>query len=237
MRILKNYWILILVGTLLAPASLAWAESTTPDPLQGRKSLQYSDRVRAIPRRPLLKSGRVELTPRMGISLNDPYYFHATAGGSLTFFPSEFWGIGIGGNYFYAALQTQNLELVRQGMVANLADYELPSTFGFLEFHWIPIYGKLSLFSRGIFHYETYLTLGGGIHAQSTDLLRPAGVASVGQRLTLTEWCTFSVELRDFMYAGQYKVYHEERPTISHYLVMSMGLSFFIPPSFEYSQR
>ncbi len=225
------------MAALLVPTSMAFAQKDSSDPLQRGKSLQYSDRVRAIPRRPLLKSGRLEIIPRVGISLNDPYYYHASAGGGLTYFPSEFWGIGLGGDYFYSALQTQNLELIRQGMVAQKADYDLPSTFAYLELHWIPIYGKLSLFSRGIFHYETHFALGGGIHAQTSDVLEPAGVASVGQRLTLSEWCTLSVELRDLVYAGKYKVYDQERHSISHSLMLSVGLSFFIPPSFEYSKQ
>ena len=223
------------LGFLMVTLVVASAQGATVDPLRGGEKSHYFDRVRAVPRRPMLKAGRVELKSDAGVSLNDPYYVHSASGVALTFFPSEFWGITLGGSYFFSRWETPNLDLVRQGLIALPAEYELPETFVYLDLQWIPLYGKLSLFSRGIAHYETYFALGGGAHLHSDASARPAGVAAIGERVVVADWLTFSIELRDWMYRGEYGVYHEKRRGLQHYLMVSGGISFYLPPSFEYS--
>lgn len=227
----------ILTGIILLGLATPKLGRALPEMLDRGEGVRYSDKVRAAPKRPLLKEGRVEFTPRVGISINDPYYYHSKIGMAIAVFPSEYWGLSLGGNYFFSRGETQNLELVRKGLAASIATNELPNALGYLELQWVPIYGKLSVFNHSIVHFESYLSAGAGMHTEQRKKNRPLVTASFGQRLTVANWCTFSVELRDVMYPSEVRVYHDTRLTLAHYLLISAGLSFYVPVSSEYTRQ
>ncbi|MEM6732902.1 MAG: hypothetical protein AAF658_15205, partial [Myxococcota bacterium] len=60
------------------------------------------DKIKAVPRKAVLKKGRIELAPFASLSMNDAFYQHLAIGGSITYFPHDSFGFGVGVDYLYA---------------------------------------------------------------------------------------------------------------------------------------
>jgi outer membrane beta-barrel protein len=192
------------------------------------------DRVKAVPRKTLLKRHRFELSPFGQLSLNDAYYQHFAVGGTAIFYLHDSFGIGVGGEYLFTHLETQNIDAVKQTLISVPAIYELPSMFLHVDAYLVPLYGKLSLFSSDIIHFDTYLVGGVGA-AFAGGNRRPAVNLGLGQRFVFGEWLALRVELRDHMFVDTQEVNGLVRSGTQHYVLLMVGASVFLPLSFEYS--
>jgi outer membrane beta-barrel protein len=98
-----------------------------------------------------------------------------------------------------------------------------------LDFQYAFMYGKFALFNTWIIPWDTYAILGAG--ATQTQLAtHPTLNIGIGQRYFMNRWFTLNLSLRD-------GVYNEDYPggsQIVNNLVFSAGVSFFLPPNFEY---
>lgn len=194
------------------------------------------DRIKAVPRKAVLKKGRLELTPFASLSVNDPFYQHLAVGGSAVYYPHDSFGFGLGFDYLYANAETSNVNAVRQGLTSVPGQFEQPRLFGHFDLYWIPIYGKVSLFDTNILHFEFYAT--GGLGVASTlddDGLQPAANFGLGQRMFLGDWFALRIEARDHFYVSSQTVNRIEQSELQSIIMLYLGASFFIPPSFEYS--
>lgn len=176
----------------------------------------------------------MELSGHLAGSLNDAYYHHLSAGGELTFYPLESLGIGISGEYFLEQVDRSAVEWVRRGFLSAPADYATPQWGTWLTLYWLPVDGKFSLFDSMIGYFDIYAGLGGGVVATSSDALRPAITASVGQHFVLADFLTVRFELRDFLYFDEHQFLSQTRSSIRNQLMFRIGFGLFIPPSFEY---
>lgn len=209
-------------------ASSNAADSQGLDPAQ-------LDKIKAVPRKAVLKKGRLELAPLASLSVNDAFYQHLAVGGSLVYYPHDSFGIGVGVDYLYENLETSNVDDVRQGLTSVPAQFEQPELFAHLDLYWVPIYGKVSLFDRNILHFEFYATGGLGIASALDDDVQPAANIGLGQRLFFSDWFALRVEARNHVYLTTQTVDRVERSDIQNIVMLYLGASFFIPPSFEYS--
>ncbi|MEE8409127.1 MAG: outer membrane beta-barrel domain-containing protein [Myxococcota bacterium] len=197
------------------------------------------DRVKAVPRKSVLKKGRVELAAFTGLSVNDAYFQHLTGNASVIYYLHDSFGIGIGADYLYAHLRSENVTVVRQSMISVPA----PLVFGFprllahVDSYWVPVYGKVSLFGASIIHFELYATAGLGVAFRGKGRTVPAVNAGVGQRFFLGDWLGLRFELRDHLFLDTQDVSGQLRSDIQSYVLFYAGASFFLPPSFEYSYR
>ncbi|MEM6531892.1 MAG: outer membrane beta-barrel domain-containing protein [Myxococcota bacterium] len=218
------------------PGAPGDSEPTDESSSQADVSASQLDKIKAVPRKAVLKKGRLELAPFASLSMNDPYYQHLAAGGSVVYYPHDSFGFGIGIDYLYANVETGNVDAVRQGLTSVPAQFEQPQLFGHFDLYWVPIYGKVSLFDRNILHFEFYGT--GGLGVASTlddDGLQPAANFGIGQRMFLSDWLAFRIEGRNHVYVATQTVNRIERSDIQSIFMLYLGASFFIPPSFEYS--
>ncbi|MEK7706095.1 MAG: hypothetical protein AAB426_14135, partial [Myxococcota bacterium] len=103
---------------------------------------QSLDRVKAVPRKPVLKRGRVELSLAPALSLNDAYYHHYAGNASLIYYLHDALGLGVGVDYMVAHVSTGNTDVIREAMTAVPAVFEPPQMFTHLDMYWVPIYGK-----------------------------------------------------------------------------------------------
>ena len=92
-----------------------------------------TDRVKAVPRKPILKRGRFEVFGAASLSLNDAFYNHFAFNAAVAYFPHDAFGLGIGADYFYAQPKTSNIDVVRQSLTSVPAVFELPKLFAHAE--------------------------------------------------------------------------------------------------------
>jgi outer membrane beta-barrel protein len=222
-------------GSLPAPTSPAAATAPRADtPADALGAPGGLDRVKAVPRKPLIKRHRLELAPFGSASLNDAYYEHIALGGSAIFYPNDAFGVGIGAEWMAAHVETDNKEAVRQNLTAVPAVFDLPRLFVHADAYFIPFYGKLSLFSTDIIHFDTYAVTGLGV-AFAGAHKRPAGNIGLGQRFDINEWLAVRVEVRDHIFVDTQEVNGLTRSSIQNYVLFMVGASLYLPLSFEYT--
>lgn len=109
---------------------------------------------------------RIELMPQVGLTINDPYVRHWTAGAEVNFWLTNRMAVGINGTAFFGA-RTPQYDRIRfqEGLLltANKTLWQAS-----VDYLYEPFYGKIALFNRLLLHWESYLQIGGGaIHTQN----------------------------------------------------------------------
>lgn len=185
------------------------------------------DQIRVIQRRPFLRTGRVEFAPFMGTNVNDSLMSLFTVGGQLNYHLAEDMAIGVSGAWSLGG-ETGLYDKVIQdyGLLPQVSEVLWYAT---LDFQYAPIYGKFALFNSWIIPWDLYTVLGAG-YTQTQLGGNPTLAVGVGQRFFMNQWFTVNLELRDNLYLEDYPGGTE----VVNNVMFSAGVSFFIPPSFEY---
>ncbi len=226
-------WASVLFATLLAspPARAeeeAEAEAAEADEVRRsheERAKTLAERVPAVTRRVFAKSGRLEVAPAFGLSLNDPFFDHYLLSGALAFHVLESLWVGASGDFY---LSSKNEPPVVGGG-AGSPEYNRPAFGGRLELGWAPFYGKLSLLAETVLHFDTYVALGGGIISPKEGDKALTITAALGQHFFFNEWMGIRLELRDQSFEmARHAGGSEER---QHLLSVSLGLCFYVPPS------
>lgn len=197
--------------------------------------LTLGDRIKAVQRKVFMKDLRHELFPSFAMSLNDPFHQHLMVGGAYAFHIADAFAVEASFNYVLASPKTDIIRVVRETATA-VPEIVKPQYFINLNGHWAPIYGKFSLMSEKIFHYDLYL-VGGFAAVKSETGHHIGGTVGIGSRVFVNDWLTVRIELRDTIYNDTFNPANVEEADIQNYLWLSVGASFFLPPSFEYSMR
>lgn len=198
------------------------------------KDQNIQDRVKAVPRKAVIKRGRLEIGANASLSLNDPYYQHVAFSGNAMFFPHDSFGLGLGADYLYGHFKSDNVDVVRRSFTSVPAVFEKPRLFAHADFQWVPIYGKISVFNTEIVHFDVYAVTGVGLataFGSRTPWLVHAGL---GQRFFINDWIAVRLEARDYLFVDTLEVNGQERSDVQSYVMVHGGLSIFVPPSFEY---
>ena len=140
-----------------------------------------------VPRR-ALKTGRLELMPTVGASINDVLIRHYGVGGNLTYFLSEVFSVGVQG-MLYIKERSHREGLI--GQQFNLKSSLNKNLYGAaLNFGYIPVHGKFSFFNSGIVSWD--LSLSAGIGWIQTEILprsNKPGSSIHAQRHRPELWC------------------------------------------------
>lgn len=189
------------------------------------------DRIKAVPRKQLYKGHRFELSPLANVSINDPYLWHLGVGGSAIFYPHDSFGLGLSATYLYAHPRSANVAAVREGLTSVLAPFDPPSLLAHLDFYWVPLYGKVSIYRQGISNFDMYLAAGGGF-ATAFDGRRPAEVSvAVGQHYAIDAFFALRVEVRQHLFVDTQTANGLLRSAVQNYVLFNVGLSLFVPAS------
>jgi len=89
---------------------------------------------------------------------------------------------------------------------------------------WSPLYGKFSIFSKKIFHFDFYFTAGAGLF-DNEDSNRFAFNVGGGWKVFLNDWAAFKVDVRDIVVREGAPFNH-----VVNNMLFSLGVSFFLPP-------
>ncbi|MCA9546068.1 MAG: outer membrane beta-barrel domain-containing protein [Verrucomicrobiales bacterium] len=185
------------------------------------------DLIRVVQRRPFLRRGRVEFAPFMGTNINDAMVSMFVAGANLTYHLTEDMAIGVNGGYSLGT-ETDLFNKVIEDY-ALLPQISQVLWYATLDFQYAPVYGKFALFNTWIIPWDLYVLLGAG-YTQTELAGNPTLAVGAGQRFFMNQWFTLNFELRDSLYLEEYPGGSE----IVNNMMFTAGVSFFIPPSFEY---
>ena len=227
--------LLLLTGTVVRPA---WGKTDAenakeePAPPVGsttpRRTL--AERIPSVTHRAFTKAGRFQIMPAVGISLNDPFFHYTMPTLGLSYHLFETFAIGLSAEY-YGALSSQ--VQVTGGAVLPTPTFNKPSYAARVEVEWSPLYGKISWLAEGVLHFDTYLSLGGGIVGVTSGNSSLGVSLAIGQHYFLNEWIALRFELREQVYNLARSPNIAPTPTLQNLLTASAGLCFYLPSDTE----
>lgn len=205
-----------------------------------------------------LRRHRFEVSPYMGLTLNDQFVAHNGPGLSLNFYITNVLAIGVNGNYFTNSPSAFNLQTSRAGRVGQpINEYQWNAN---LNITYVPAYGKFAGFGDFIFHYDAFILGGGGaISTRPIPTIDPDyrtfnfkpkanGHVGAGFRIFFNRWLAAVLEVSDYIYMEEL-----ENPKIAgtaagqadtntwlgassltNNVQAQVGLSVFLPFTWEY---
>ncbi len=210
--------------------------------------------VVTVPRKAVLKEGRVELQPGVGMSINDVLIKHYALGGQINYFLTDVMQIGLEGQYMIKeASSRESLVGLQYNRVSTLNRYKYSAA---LNFGYAAGYGKFAMFNRYIVHWE--LVAMGGVGVVKSEIIpripgnevfggmRISPNFGFGTRVFLNDWMTFNVMLRDYVFPDKFEptnrtkeqsvdvVADNAESAFVNNVVLSVSVGFFLPTSFQY---
>jgi outer membrane beta-barrel protein len=224
-----------------------------------QRAKEVAEEIYAVQRIYALRNGRIELAPSIAFTVNDQYVTHDAVGGALNYWISNV--LAVGANVlWYQGLESEsdlNFHVRRSTRLAvPVTQYQFGAH---LNFSYVPIYGKFSMFSEYIFQWDTYLI--GGVGMMRTKPipvvdpairtfnygLRVAFNVGLGLRVFVTRYLTVFAELRDYMYLEKLEnrdvsldarensnTWLAKDATLTHNVAAQVGLTLFFPFTFKY---
>lgn len=223
---------------------------------------EAKEEVYAIQRIYALRSGRFELIPSLAFTVNDPYVSHPALSIGMNYWITNV--LAVGANFlWYQGLESEsdlNFHIRRSFRLAvPITEYQLGAH---LNFTYVPIYGKFSMFNESIFQWDSYLVGGVGfLRTRPVAVVDPAirtfdfdmRVAfnlGLGIRVFVTRWLTIFGELRDYLYLEQLEslqvalgdaredpeTWLQDESTLTHNFTIHLGATIYLPFDFEYEK-
>jgi outer membrane beta-barrel protein len=224
------------------------------------------EEVFAIQRVYALRRHRVEMSPSFAINLNDPYQSRIGVGLGLNYWFTNVLAIGVNAIWYdlgSASAEESNTSFFTRRSTRLGIPLNEWQAGAWLNFTYVPIYGKFAAFNRFIFEWDTYIV--GGVGMQRT---RPIPVfdpsvrnfdwgtrvsfnAGLGIRVFLSRWLAINIEFRDYIFLERYEntripvdIAERSDPgnwlangsSVTHNASIQVGFTVFIPPSFDYQQ-
>lgn len=205
--------------------------------------LDLDQRIRPVSGRLLVKSGRQELSPTLGMSLGDPFFTKYLVGLRYAYHVGEQWSVGVGGFWAESTPSGAVTTCDSRGLGCKAPTAEdlarTPGDFNLLlgaDVSWAPLYGKISVLAESVLHFDTYVSVGGGVlqtrhippgRLDSVEAFAPHGSIAVGQRFFLTRHATLRLELRDLVYPLEIQGRTGPETSLQNQLLFSVGLSVF----------
>jgi|GEM_PF-922258 len=194
--------------------------------------LSLQERIRAVSNPVFATDGRFEGTLYHGFSINDAFRERLQLGARFNYHLFEWLSLEGGGtvNYFSVPLPTIRMDDGNAPDIPDdtpyIATFDVGATVS-------PIYGKVSLMSEWVLHFDAYLVGGvGGIILLNDDIFAPAATFGVGTHLVALEWLTVRAELRNYMYPDDINANPAAflgGAKITNLLMLNIGVSVFFP--------
>ncbi|HET9554136.1 MAG TPA: outer membrane beta-barrel domain-containing protein [Anaeromyxobacteraceae bacterium] len=218
------------------PAEKAEKEAPKSGAIFGEHDVALGDRVKAVQRKGFMKRGRFELAPLLALSVNDAFYQKLGGGLRLAYSLQDSFALAARYSYF-TPLRTDNVRVGKLAFNSQLLTSQLYSE-AMLDGVWSPVYGKASFLADAIVHFDLYLAAGFGAVWTATSASprnegpHPAAEVGGGVRFYPYEWMAFEVGLMATFYPDQPVL--SVPATIQSVFVANVGVSFFLPTTFEY---
>lgn len=241
-------------------SDMAAADAANQGPVKAgdlkRTPLSWKD-ILVVVRKPFLKARRTELFPIVGTTMNDNMVRHYTIGGQLSYYLTDVLAIGVEGHYYQPSFREPFDLVARQAR--RLPTINTYTWSAALDFHYVPVYGKFAVFDKRLVTWEVAFTAGIGAGQSKVEerdkkfpgftnlLIMPNVGASM--RFFLTKWMTVNVGIRDYVFYDKFEP-TDRSPTMNatadeaksnadgaliNNVMFQVGLSFWLPTSFEYT--
>jgi len=245
------------IGDLAGGPDTAQPTETRDAPVEREEA---REEIFAVQQVYALRINRVELTPSFSATLNDQYVSHTGLGLGLNYWWTNVLALGV--NFiWYEGLESES-ELAFQ--VRRSTRLSVPINqyqFGaHLNFTYVPVYGKFSMFNEFIFQYDAYIVGGVGLmRTRPVPVIDPevrrfdfdvriAFNLGIGLRVFVTRWLAIFAEIRDYMYLEQLEsltvalgaqrtdptTWTQSSLAFTNNVTAHLGLTIFLPPDFEY---
>ncbi len=205
--------------------------------------------IDVVQNRVFIKGGRTELTLGTGFIFDNPFLRYETLEGRITYHFREM--LAFEGSYAYAFHQdkaivkdlnnipcdpnnplytdTNGTLLTNCGVSLNPGPDPYQHIFNG-NLVWAPIYGKFSIFSKKILHFDIFATAGAGYYMAERDNRFGFNVG-VGTKVFLNDWTAVRVDFRNFTIKEGAPFNH-----IVNNRILSVGMSFFVPTKIDREQ-
>ncbi len=222
-----------------------------------RTPLSWKD-ILVVVRKPFLKAKRTELYPFVGTTMNDNMIRHYAIGGELSYYLTDVLAVGVEGQYYVDSFREPFDLVARQARrLPTVNKYNWSAA---LNFHYVPVYGKFAIFDKRLITWEVAFTAGIGagqseviprdttFESFSTLLIMPNVGANM--RFFLAKWLTLNVGIRDYIFIDKFEpttrieggmndsgaaAKENASSSIINNVMFQIGLSFWLPTSFEYT--
>jgi outer membrane beta-barrel protein len=224
------------------------------------RETEIAEEIYAVQRMYVLRNGRFELAPSLAFTVNDPYVSHPALAIGLNYWVTNVLAVGASFMWYQGIESESDLNFsVRRStrLAVPITEYQLSAH---LNFTYVPIYGKFTMFNEAIFQWDSYLVGGVGMlrtrpvavvdpAVRSFDFdWRVAFNAGIGIRVFVTRYFTIFGELRDYIYLEKLEnlnvelgaareeksTWIDEQATLTNNVTVHMGLTLFFPFTFDY---
>lgn len=193
---------------------------------RNNRSPSLADRIPSVTRRLYRKQGNIELYSGLGVSLNDPFYTHVIGSLGVAYHFNESLALGFVGDYYNAQSTALDVAPAVNSTKVNLRS---PRYGGRLEVTWAPIYGKMSVFAEKALHFDTYITVGGGMMSITQNETSNLGSIALGQHYFMTPWLSLRIEVRDQILKIARDPATNSDKKWQNFLTAGVSLCFFLP--------
>jgi outer membrane beta-barrel protein len=192
-------------------------------------------------------------------TLNDQFVGHPGGGLGINWYISNVLAVGVNGNVYGNAVSSFNFQTSRSARVGlPITEYQWNAN---VNFSYVPAYGKFAGFGDFIFHYDFYVV--GGVGAISTRPIavvdpdnrvfefEPKVDFRIGGgiRIFFNRWLSAVLEVSDYIFfdklenpqipagfeqAQDKSTWLAEGTSFTNNVQAQAGLSFFLPPTWEY---
>lgn len=209
-------------------------EKETEDPGKARRAT-LADKIAPVSGNLFTKTRRFEISPGVGLSLDDAFFQKYAIGLKLTYHLIETLSVGVHSSWSFA--QASGPSVCKAGTcTASTSDdlKDVPGRVSLLvgaELAWSPIYGKVNVIAEKVLHFDVSLIAGlGAVRYQAPnaeDTMAFAFHFGLGERFFITPSMTLRLELRDYIYSAKTTLSTSSSKT-ENQLMLELGLSFFV---------
>jgi outer membrane beta-barrel protein len=247
-------------GDVLAELTADTGAKPEDQAATGPREQEVAEEIYAVQRMYVLRNGRFELAPSLAMTVNDQYVSHPALAVGLNYWVTNVLAVGASFLWYQGVESESDLNFsVRRStrLAVPITEYQLGAH---LNFTYVPIYGKFSMFNDSIFQWDSYLVGGVGMMrtrpvavvdpaVRSFDFdWRVAFNAGIGLRVFVTKYLTVFGELRDYIYLEKLEnlevslgadredeaTWIDENATLTNNVSVHLGVTLFFPFGFEY---
>jgi len=204
-----------------------------------------------VRRKLLYRSTRFEVAPTMGITLGDSFRRNVLVGANLAYHLTNEWSIGISGGYGILQLETDLSDNIASTLSANRLNevsYSYIAWQADVGIHWVPIFGKFSIFKSTAVAYDFHMgagflfanedavAAGNGPIDESLTGIRPGAALTFGVRLFLSDMLSLNVDLKNMLFSRAEISRGSATPEFKDTVMLNIGLGIFLPGDVKISR-
>lgn len=227
------------------------------------RTTETVEEVYAVQRIYALRLNRLELSPSGAFTMNDPYVSHPAFSLALNYWFTNVLAVGVSGLWYQWSDQLNESDL--NFFVRRNTRLGIPITQwqmgAYLNFTYVPFYGKFSVFRKFIFQWDAYIVGGVGMmRTRPVPVIDPefrsfdfgnrvAFNLGIGLRIFVTRYLGVTLEFRNYAYLERFEnlevspdptlrndpaTWFADSTSFTNNITTQIGFTLFFPFTFDY---